>query len=79
MAGVLLVMVLSLGFYVVPALLGGRQDMMLANLVDFYLREANDWPMASALSVMLTMGAAIIAVCLSLVRGGSSLLGGEER
>jgi putative spermidine/putrescine transport system permease protein len=79
MAGVLLVMILSLGFYVVPALLGGRQDMMLANLVDFYARETIDWPMASALSVLLMAAAAIAALCLSLIPGGSALLGGEER
>lgn len=79
MAGVLLVLILSLGFYVVPALLGGRQDMMLANLVDFYARELIDWPMASALSVIL-MGAAVVAALgLSVVPGGSALLGGEER
>ncbi|MBI3495669.1 MAG: ABC transporter permease [Proteobacteria bacterium] len=79
MAGVLLVMILSLGFYVVPALLGGRQDMMLANLVDFYARELINWPMASALSVILMGAAATAAIFLSLVPGGSALLGGEER
>ena len=79
MAGVLLVMILSLGFYVVPALLGGRQDMMLANLVNFYARETLDWSMASALSVLLMAAAGIAAVCLSLIPGGSSLLGGKER
>ncbi|MBL8705894.1 MAG: ABC transporter permease [Rhodospirillales bacterium] len=79
MAGVLLVMILSLGFYVVPALLGGRQDMMLANLVDFYAREIIDWPMASALSVILMGTAAIAAIILSLIPGGSAILGGDER
>ena len=79
MAGLLLVMILSLGFYVVPALLGGRQDMMLANLVDFYARESIDWSMASALSLLLAAVAGMIAVGLSMVRGGSSLLGGEGR
>lgn len=54
-AGVLLCMTLSLGFYIVPALLGGRGDMMLANLVDFYARELVEWPTASALSVLLTL------------------------
>ncbi|MCC7047022.1 MAG: ABC transporter permease [Alphaproteobacteria bacterium] len=78
MAGVLLVMILSLGFYVVPALLGGRQDMMLANLVDFYARETIDWPMASALSVLLMGAAAVAALLLSLIPGGSALLGGDE-
>jgi putative spermidine/putrescine transport system permease protein len=78
MAGVLLVMILCLGFYVVPALLGGRQDMMLANLVDFYAREIIDWPMAAALSVILMGAAALAAVLLSLAPGGSAILGGEE-
>ncbi|MDR6869379.1 putative spermidine/putrescine transport system permease protein/mannopine transport system permease protein [Bosea sp. BE125] len=52
-AGVSSVMVMSLGFFVIPALLGGRQDVMLANLVDFYTRETLDWNMAAAIGVLL--------------------------
>lgn len=78
MAAVLLAMILCLGFYVVPALLGGREDMMLANLVDFYAREVIDWPMAAALSVVLMGAAALAAVLLSRIPGGSAILGGDE-
>ncbi|MGY8667864.1 ABC transporter permease [Bradyrhizobium sp. UFLA05-109] len=53
MAGVSSVMVMSLGFFIIPALLGGRQDVMLANLVDFYTRETLDWNMAAAIGVLL--------------------------
>jgi len=77
MAGALLVFILSLGFYVIPALLGGRQDMMFANLVDFYAREALNWPMASAVAVILILAAILAAMLLSKVRGGSSLLSEE--
>lgn len=52
-AGVSSVVVMSLGFFIIPALLGGRQDMMLANLVDFYTRETLDWNMAAAIGVLL--------------------------
>lgn len=52
-AGVSSVAVMSLGFFVIPALLGGRQDVMLANLVDFYTRETLDWNMATAIGVLL--------------------------
>lgn len=52
-AGVSSVMVISLGFFVIPALLGGRQEFMLANLVDFYTRETLDWNMAAAIGVLL--------------------------
>jgi putative spermidine/putrescine transport system permease protein len=45
--------VMSTGFFVIPALLGGRQDVMLANLVDFYTRETLDWNMAAAIGVIL--------------------------
>lgn len=73
-AGALLVFTISLSFYVVPALLGGRQDMMIANLVDFYAREVLNWPMASAVAVVLIAMAVAASVALSKVRGGSSLL-----
>ena len=52
-AGVSSVAVMSLGFFIIPALLGGRQDVMLANLVDFYTRETLDWNMAAAIGVLL--------------------------
>jgi putative spermidine/putrescine transport system permease protein/mannopine transport system permease protein len=52
-AGLSSVVVMSLGFFIIPALLGGRQDMMLANLVDFYTRETLDWNTAAAIGVLL--------------------------
>lgn len=52
-AGLLSSFVLSLGAFVIPALLGGPQDQMLSNLVDFYNRQVLDWPRASAISVVL--------------------------
>lgn len=52
-AGVLSTTVMSMGFFVIPALLGGRQDVMMSNLVDFYTRESMDWNMASAIGVIL--------------------------
>lgn len=54
--------VMSLGIFVVPALLGGRQDLMMANLVDFYTRETLDWQAASAIGVILLVLVAIIGL-----------------
>jgi putative spermidine/putrescine transport system permease protein len=45
--------VMSMGFFVIPALLGGRKDAMMSNLVDFYTRETMDWNMASAIGVIM--------------------------
>lgn len=52
-AGCLMCLTLSLGMYITPALLGGRQDMMLANLIDFYTRQTLDWTLASAIAIAL--------------------------
>jgi ABC-type spermidine/putrescine transport system permease subunit I len=79
LSSALLVFILSLGFYIMPALLGGLHDLMLSNLVDFYTSEAINWPMASALAVLLTAAAALAALALSFVPGGSAIFGGEER
>ena len=53
--------VMSTGFFVIPALLGGRQDVMLANLVDFYTRETLDWNMAAAIGVLLLALVTLVA------------------
>lgn len=60
-AGAVMTAVLSIGVFVTPALLGGRRDMMVANLIDYYTREALDWNMAAALSmVLLALSGALI-------------------
>lgn len=53
LAGAFSTTVMSLGFFVIPALLGGPKDAMLSNLVDFYTRESLDWNKASAIGVIL--------------------------
>lgn len=67
-AGLLSIFVISLGAFIVPALLGGPQDQMLSNLVDFYNREVLDWPKASAISVLLFGMALVVVALMSLWR-----------
>lgn len=68
LAGLLSVFVLSLAAFVIPALLGGPQDQMLSNLVDFYNRQVLDWPKASAISVVLLGLVFVFAVPLAVWR-----------
>ena len=53
LAGCVITLVLSLGSFVTPALLGGRRDLMMASLVDFYTRVSLDWAIAAAIAVLL--------------------------
>ncbi|MBD1601297.1 ABC transporter permease [Pseudomonas sp. CA3A] len=74
-AGVIMNITLSIGMYITPALLGGRQDMMIANLIDFYTRQTLDWPAASAIAVVLLAISAVLVIVLGRVRGGNGTLG----
>jgi len=52
-AGALLCFVLSLGFYLTPALLGGRTDTMIAQLIETEVKNLGAFEVASALSIVL--------------------------
>lgn len=70
MAGTLLVVMRCLGQYAVPQILGGRQDMMMSNLIHFHLHQVLDWNMAAVISIVLLVLAGVLLVGLSRVRGG---------
>src|SRR4029453_15993833 len=53
LAGVTLVFVVSPGFYITPALLGGGKVLMFAMVIEQQVREFLAWNFASALSVIL--------------------------
>jgi mannopine transport system permease protein len=48
-SGCLMVFLLSLGFFVTPALVGGPQQLMLATLVQQQVTELLNWPFAGAI------------------------------
>jgi ABC-type spermidine/putrescine transport system permease subunit I len=58
-AGCLLVFIVSLGYFVTPALLGGPRQMMISNIIEFHVRQVLNWPFAFALANVLLMGTLI--------------------
>jgi len=52
-AGSLLVFIFSLGFFITPALLGGRGDMMISTLIEAQVSELLNWGFGSVLAVIL--------------------------
>ena len=65
-AGALLVFILTFGFYVTPALLGGGRVTMVANLLDLLINQMPDWELASAIATVLL---ALIIVVQALASG----------
>ncbi|MBN8873979.1 MAG: ABC transporter permease [Rhodospirillales bacterium] len=68
LAGTLLVFVLSLGFYITPALVGGPRDLMLSQLIAQQVDLLN-WPYAACLSVTL-LGATLVLLAATQVLPG---------
>jgi putative spermidine/putrescine transport system permease protein len=60
--GMIIVFMLSMGFFITPGLVGGRKDQLLANLIEFQVERLN-WSFASALGIMLLAGT-LVAVLL---------------
>jgi putative spermidine/putrescine transport system permease protein len=60
-AGSVLLFVLGLGFFITPALLGGGKVTLVAMLIEANIREALNWPLAAALSVLL-LAATVLAL-----------------
>ncbi len=76
-AGCLLVFILSLGFYITPALVGGPKDLMISVLI---AQQVNlfDWPFASALAAVLLFGALLIFVIFNRILGVEKIFGGAR-
>ena len=68
-AGCLLTFILSLGYYITPALVGGPDDQMVSSFVAQYMNRELNWGMASAL------GAVLLAITLAIYLIYTRILG----
>nr|WP_236262708.1 ABC transporter permease [Caenispirillum salinarum] len=59
-AGGLLVFIISIGYYITPALVGGAADQMISYFIAFYTSDTVNWGMASALGAVLLVATMIL-------------------
>jgi putative spermidine/putrescine transport system permease protein len=74
-AGCLLAFVLGLGAFVIPSLLGGRSERMIAMQIESSVSQLLDWNLAAALSVVLVLVALGAILCQERVLGLGVVLG----
>ena len=77
-AGSLLVFIFSLGFFITPALLGGRGDMMISMLIEAQVSELLNWGFGSALAVILLVTTLILFYVYNRFLGLDRLWGGAS-
>ena len=61
-AGVLLVFILAIGYYITPALLGGPGDQMVSYYVAYFTNVSINWGMACALGALLLAATLVLYV-----------------
>ena len=59
-AGSLLVFILSIGYYITPALVGGRTGQLISNMIAYHMQESLNWGLAAALGVILLAGVMVL-------------------
>lgn len=59
-AGALLVFIISVGYYITPALVGGTDGQMISNIIAFHMQQSNNWGLAA------TLGTILLALILTL-------------
>ena len=59
-AGALLVFILAVGYYITPALVGGRTGQLFSNMIAYHMQESLNWGLAAALGGILLAGVAVL-------------------
>ncbi|MFT3817166.1 MAG: ABC transporter permease subunit [Rubrivivax sp.] len=80
-AGAIMVFVTAVGFFIVPALLGGRKEIMITQLIIEQVQQTMNWGFAGAISVLLLAVVLAVFVLYDKLLGLSTMTGaaGRER
>ncbi len=66
-AACLIIFIPTVGDYVTPALVGGSQGKMVANLIQVQFGAANNWPLGATLSLMAMLSVGCVAILFVVV------------
>jgi ABC-type spermidine/putrescine transport system permease subunit I len=68
-AGVMFTFILSLGFFITPALLGGPKTLMISTLIEQQIKRLINWEFAGAISVVLLLTTIIAVIVFDKIVG----------
>ncbi len=71
-AALIIVMIPTVGDYVTPRLVGGKDGVMISNAIEVQFKRGANWPLGAALSVTTMIVITIVAgTCVALLRWGA--------
>jgi len=72
-AGTVLVFIISIGYYITPALVGGQSGQMISNLIAYHMQSSLNWGLAAALGSMLLAGVLVLYWLYNRIVGSDGL------
>ncbi|MGE0847221.1 MAG: ABC transporter permease [Flavobacteriaceae bacterium] len=76
-AGSVIVFMLSVGFYITPALVGGADDQMVSYFIAFFTNNSVNWGMAAALACLLMAMTGLMVIAARAFVPGFKAVGGK--
>lgn len=59
-AGVILVFIVAIGYYITPELVGGKDGRLIGNMVAYHMQQSLNWGLAAAMGLVLLAGILIL-------------------
>lgn len=72
-AGGVLVFIISIGYYITPALVGGQSGRMISNEIARHMQQSLNWGLAAALGTMLLAGVLVLYWLYNRLVGADNL------
>src|SRR5690625_578691 len=71
--GCILVFILCIGYYITPALVGGRTGQFISSFVAYHIQQSLNWGLAAALSGVILVTVLLLYLLYSRLFGGDSI------
>ncbi len=68
-AGSMLVFIISVGYYITPALLGGQSGVLISNFIALHMESTLNWGLASALGTLLLISTLVLYWLFNMIVG----------
>ena len=72
-AGAVLVFIISIGYYITPALVGGQSGRMISNEIARHMQQSLNWGLAAALGTILLIGVLVLYWVYNRLVGAQNL------
>jgi putative spermidine/putrescine transport system permease protein len=69
-SGTIIIFILSMGYFITPALVGSRKDMMIGTLIVFQIDELANWQFAAAIGLILLIATLAVTALIGLAFRG---------